>query len=406
MPLSPSAPTLPVSEPSAALSAAPAWRREPYRVLFPLGLLLTWAGVFHWFLHGLGFLSDYRPVFHSIAQIQGFMMCFAVGFLFTAIPRRTGTRPPAAWQMAVALLAPVGCTVAAWFQAWAWSQACWVTMVVVLIGFAVVRFRSARANRRPPNSFLWIPLSFLMGVTGAGLIGLFGVLGPDYFALHDLGRLLLLQGMFVGLVVGVGGLVFPLITRGEGPPDDTAASAHRWARAGHVVAALVLAGSFWVEVYQSLRGGLALRALLVLILLLVSARLWRFPNLPGWHRWLVWLSGWMIPVGYLLAALFPGAKKAGLHVVFIGGFALMAFSVGLHVTLAHGGHKRLLSGRPWQVFFYGGLLLVAVVFRALVDFDGRRFFPWLAVSSGVFLLASVCWAILVIPRLWRQGGSS
>ena len=76
-------------------------------------------------------------------------------------------------------------------------------------------------------------------------MGLFGVLGPGYFALHDLGRLLLLQGMFVGLVVGVGGLVFPLITRGEGPSDGTATAADRWARAGHVAAALVLAASFY-----------------------------------------------------------------------------------------------------------------------------------------------------------------
>ena len=77
------------------LQAAPLWRREPYRIFFPLGCLLAWAGVLHWFLHSIGWLADYAPVFHAIAQIQGFMMCFAVGFLFTAIPRRTGTAPPA-----------------------------------------------------------------------------------------------------------------------------------------------------------------------------------------------------------------------------------------------------------------------------------------------------------------------
>jgi uncharacterized protein involved in response to NO len=394
----PAAP-FPVPEPSHALATAPAWRREPYRVLFPLGMFLAWVGVLHWFLHGLGVLRDYRPVFHSITQIQGFMMCFAVGFLFTAIPRRTGTWPPAAWQMVVALAAPVGSTVAAWFEAWALSQAFWGALVLMLIGFAVRRFRSAAASRRPPNSFLWVPLSFSMGIVGAALIAAHGALGADYFALHDLGRLLLLQGMFVGLVVGVGGLVFPLVTRGQGPPDGTAAGEDRRARAGHVAAAVILAGSFWVEVYHSLRGGLALRALLVLIVLVVSARVWRLPTVRGWHRWLVWLSAWMIPIGYLLAALFPEQKKAGLHVVFIGGFALMAFSVGLHVTLAHGGYKKMVSGRPWQVPFFGGLFLLAMVFRALVDFDAMRFFPWIAVSSGVFLLASLFWAGLVFPRL-------
>ena len=393
---------LAVPEPSAALLAAPAWRREPYRLLFPLGLLLAWAGVLHWFLHGLGVLPHYRPVFHAIAQIQGFMTCFAVGFLFTAIPRRTGTPPPSTWQMILALAAPVGSTVAAWFQHWAWSQAFWLALVFMLIGFMVRRFVSAEAARRPPASFIWLPLSFAMGIVGSVLIGVYGVLGQEYYRLHDLGRLLLLQGMFLGLVVGVGGMVFPLLTRGDAPPDMTGSRRDRLVLAAHVAAALALAGSFWLENTVSLRGGLALRAVLILVVLMVSAGIWRLPSVPGWHRQLVWLSAWMLPAGYFLAALFPGQRKAGLHVAFIGGFALMALSVGLHVTLAHGGHKRLVRGRPWQVPVYGTLVLLAAVGRALVDFDQARFFPWIAASAGLFLTGSLFWAALVLPRLWRD----
>ncbi len=392
-----------VPEPSAILLAAPRWRREPYQVLFPLGMLLAWAGVVHWLLHALGLVPHYRPVFHSIAQIQGFMMCFAVGFLFTAIPRRTGTAPPAAWQMIVAVIAPTGSTMAAWFEQWAWSQACWMILALVLVGFAVRRFRSASASRRPPNSFVWVPISFGMGMVGSGLIGSYGLLGREYFWLHDLGRLFLLQGMFLGLVVGVGGMVLPLITRGQGPPDGAASARDRLVRVGHLAAALILAGSFWLENSVSLRGGLALRALVILAVLLLASRIWRLPTAAGWHRWLVWLSAWMIPAGYVLAALFPGQKKAGLHVVFIGGFALMAFSVGLHVALAHGRHKREITGRPWQVPAYGALLLLAMLARALVDFDQQRFFPWIAGSAGAFLLGSLFWASLVLPRLWGRG---
>ena len=50
------------------------WRREPYRLFFPLGLLLGWCGVLHWLLYGTGVLADYRPVFHAIAQVQGFLI--------------------------------------------------------------------------------------------------------------------------------------------------------------------------------------------------------------------------------------------------------------------------------------------------------------------------------------------
>src|SRR5207237_10323488 len=98
--------------PSAAGSI---WRREPYRLLFPLGVLLAWAGVLHWFLLATGVFSEYRSIFHAFAQIEGFMTCFAVGFLFTLIPRRTATAPPASWQMAFATSPPLAVTVCAWF---------------------------------------------------------------------------------------------------------------------------------------------------------------------------------------------------------------------------------------------------------------------------------------------------
>ena len=52
----------------------------------------------------------------------------------------------------------------------------------------------------------------------------------------------------------------------------------RLARLGHLFGALLLVVSFVIENRYSLRGGLALRAALVLVLLLVTARIWR----PSW----------------------------------------------------------------------------------------------------------------------------
>jgi uncharacterized protein involved in response to NO len=389
----------PVRSPLAGL---PLWRREPYRVFFPLGLALAWAGVLHWLLHGLGWLADYRSVFHAITQIQGFLTCFALGFLWTAIPRRTGTAPPAAWQMTIGIGGTVGTVVSAWLGRFGLSQVFWLAVVVTLIAFALKRFRGGAGGRRPPNSFVWIPLSLAMGVAGSLLIGVHGVLGDAYWRLHELGRLLLLQGMFLGLVVGAGGMVLPLVTRGVGPPDGNATRRDRRARAAHVAAALLLAGSFAWQQAIDLQSGLAFRALLLTTLLVGTAGLWRRPTLPGWHRWLVWLSGFMLPVGHGIAALFPEQKTAGLHVAFIGGLALMALGVGLHVTLAHTGDERLLRGRPWQVPVSGALFGAAFVLRALMDFDPERFFTWLAASAAAFLAGTLPWAALVLPRLGRD----
>lgn len=363
-------------------------------------MALAWAGVLHWLLHALGVLPDYRPVFHSIVQIQGFMTCFALGFLFTAIPRRTGTAPPSAWELGAGLALPVGCAMAAWYQRWALSQLCWLVLVLMLIQFIVRRFHSAAAARRPPTSFLWIPFSFAMGVAGSLLTSSLGLLGPQAFWLHNLGKGLLFQGLFLGLVVGIGGMILPLITRGMAPPD---ARRGEWlARAGHGAAAVTLAASFWVENTRSLRAGYALRGAVILTLLLVSAGLAHRPRVAGWHRRAVWLSAWLIPAGYFLGALFPAQSKAGLHVVFLGGFALMAWSVGLHVTLAHGGYREMILGRPWQVPAYTLLLLGAMILRALMEFDQARFFVWLGSSAAAFLLASLIWASVALVRLRRK----
>lgn len=383
---------------AAKFGDMPRWRRQPYRLLFPLGVALAWAGVLHWVLHATGRLPDYRPVFHAITQIQGFMTCMAMGFLMTMIPRRTVTQPPTPWEMGAALVLPVATTVAAWFGRLAASQLFWALLVAVLIVFAVRRFTSGDAGRTPPTSFVWIPIAFGLGLVGS-LLTAAPALGDDYFWLHQLGRLFLLQGVLLGLIAGVGGMALPLITRGTAPPDARPTSRDRLVRAGHLVGAALLAYSFWLEIDSSARAGLALRATIMFVILVFGARIWRLPTRPGLHRWFVWAAAWMVPLGYVLAAVFPEQKKAGMHVVFIGGFAMMALAVALHVSLAHGREPQRVFESPWQVSVLGGLLLLAMVARTLVDFDSSRFFYWIGVSGSLFLLASLFWAWLAVPQL-------
>lgn len=368
------------------------FRREPYRLFFPLGVLLAWAGILHWLLLSLGYLEEFKSVFHSLVQIQGFLGCFAVGFLFTAIPRRTGTQSPATWEVVLGAICPVGTTVAAWYDKLAVSQVFWAALLVMLILFAIRRFRSSTATRRPPNSFVWVPMALLMGLSGTVFMVVYGIAaarGEEAWHWHQWGRLFILQGVFLGLIMGLGGMILPLITCGDAPPD--ARSSDRWVRLLHLLLVLALVSTFAVEVYGDDSLAFALRGLLVLLVLVLGARIWRLPQKPGWHRWLVWLSAWAIPFGYLLAAAMPPYAQIGLHVVFITGFALMALSVGLHVTLAHGGRADLVHGRSWQVLVYGFLILLAVVFRGLATYNPERQPLWLGSAAVMFLTATVVW---------------
>lgn len=390
-----------VPPPSTALASAPTWRREPYRLLFPLGVLLAWWGVGHWLLVGLFGIGSWSGVFHSIAQIQGFLMAFACGFLYTAVPRRTQTWPPAPWEMAVALAAPPATTACAALGALALAQACWGVLMLTLLAFCLRRFLARNAGRRPPDCFLWVPLSFVLALAGAGAIGAQRGLGPEWFWLHDLGQKWILQGLFVGLIVGLGGMVLPLLTRGEAPPDASSGVGSRLRRTGHFASWLGLAGSFVLETRGAPAIGYAVRAGLTLALLLGVARLHRPPCLPGLHRRLIWASAWCLPLGYAFAALDPGRAQAGLHVVFIGGFAALALGVGLHVTLAHGGYQGLVRKSPWQVGALGALLASATAARAALVFRPDALRPLLVAAAASFLLATLAWFHLLLPRTWR-----
>jgi uncharacterized protein involved in response to NO len=381
--------------PATSFLAAPTWRREPYRLLFPLGAVLGGAGVLPWLLFGLGASGRYDPVFHSLALIQGFLASYVLGFLFTFVPRRTGTSAPAAWQMGLALALPVLLTLAAWWGQLLLSQVLWLVLQLMLVGFVARRALRPHPAKQVPGGFVWLPVSLLMGLTGSLLTVAPSSLLPMG---HLLGQGLLTQGMLTGLVLGVGSLLLPVLLYARGPaaPDD-----HLRGVSGllHLGAGIVFISSFCLEAMRSTQLGYAVRALVCFVLLVGPMGLWRAPTERGLHRRLVWLSAWLLPVGYALVALFPAHRVAGEHVVFIGGLSMLTLAISTHVVLAHGGYGSLLRTSPWTVGGCGALCLLALLLRGLVSLDPAHFRLWLSSAAACFLGALALWAATVVPRL-------
>ena len=44
----------------------PRWRAEPFRIFFPLGVVLAWLGVSHWLLYGIGLRATYSCELHGL----------------------------------------------------------------------------------------------------------------------------------------------------------------------------------------------------------------------------------------------------------------------------------------------------------------------------------------------------
>jgi uncharacterized protein involved in response to NO len=321
-----------------------------------------------------------------------------LGFLFTFVPRRTGTPAPGATQMLLALGLPVALTLAAWLGHLALSQALWIALLVMLVCFVVRRALAPHPQKQVPGGFAWLPVSLLMGLVGSLLTAVPGAIAARHPHLHLMGQGLLTQGMLTGLVLGVGTLLLPVLLYGR-PPSREDDHLLGFTGALHLGAALLFVASFWLEAQRSTVLGYGLRALLCLGLLLGPMGLWRPPTEAGWHRRFVWLAAWLLPLGYALVALFPQHRVAGEHVVFIGGLSLITLAISTHVVLAHGGYGRLLRLSPWTVGGFGVLCLVALVARGLASLDPAHLRGWLALAAASFLGALTMWALTVVPRL-------
>ncbi|MBC8292450.1 MAG: NnrS family protein [Proteobacteria bacterium] len=394
-------------------------REQPFRIFFPLGLLLAWAGVGHWLLHAvtlaveslpadqaqrlswLALLPDYRPVFHAIAQVEGFMTCFAAGFLFTMLPRRTAAPPAEAWQIAVVAACLPAAVALAWAGRLSLSQGAWTVGLLVMAGFVLPRLSGRLGQRRPPNAFVWLPVALFAGVAGALLIGAYGILGDSALWLHDLGRALVLQGMFIALVCGVGSLVLPMFLYGQPPPDAGDTPGDRRERAGHLLAALLLLAAFVGGLWYPRAGAVALSLVTAVVLLRVG-RIAALPRAPGLHRRLLWLAAWAIPAGYAALAVFPAHRAAMLHVVFLAGFAMLALAVASQVVFGHGGRPGELAGNPPMLVVTACGLALALAGRVMVSVDPAHFVAWLGLAAGAFLVGSLAWAAWTFPLIAKR----
>ena len=370
--------------------AQPRWRREPFRALFGLGVALGAVGVSHWLLVALGHAGVAGPgPFHAVALVQGFLGCLAAGFLLTFVPRRTGTLGPSRPLLGAMLVLPVGGVVCTALGAWRAGQVLFAVALLGVLVFVRRRVRAAGVGRGMPAPFLWVPVALVCGLGGALLM----LLPPDAWpSLHAAGVALVLQGLFTGLVAGVGGVLLPVFLHGTPLPSERTA---REGKALHAGLALLFLASFALAAAPALAD--AVRAAVLVGALVVPLRLWRPPARAGGHRRLIWVGAWMVPAGHLLAAAWPAQRVAMLHVAFVGGFAVMALAVSLHVVFTHEGRGDLLARSPPEVKAMGALLALAVAARVLVGVQPGLVRVWLGLGAAAFLSALGVWARAV----WR-----
>ena len=370
----------------------PAWQREPFRIFFPLGIALAWIGIGHWLAYAAGWIGTYSCAAHGLAQIQGFLLAFALGFLLTAIPRRTASAPASRAGIVAAALALVVSTAAAFLERWWLAEGATLAVLVGVVVFARARFVAGGGGRRPPAAFVLLPLGFVCAMAGAVLLA--WAVTPTA---HALGRLLVTQGTFLCLVMGAGALVLPLMAGAMPPPDLGTSPRVARAAAAYLAAGLAVVGTLVAESLGSDRVAPVVRGLVVAATLVLGAGLRSPLAVAGTNRRVARLAAWLVPAGPVLAGLVPDYRVPALHVTFIGGFGLLALSVGTHVTASHcEGLPALRDGRSTFVRVIAGSVLLVAAGRVIADATGS-YFEHLAAAATLWIAATAVWLVRLSP---------
>ena len=371
-------------------------RREPFLVFFPLAVVLGTAGVLPWLLFGRGLQTTWPGTYHALTMTQSFLAALAVGFLGTMIPRRMRAAPMS-WLEIGLLVVGLAAIPACLRQGWLVTGELAFLGVLATLAQFVVRRAASASDRRPPPSFVLIPIGLALGCAGAGLLIAFLRFHTPPWT-FELGRQLAQQGLLLGLVLALAPLLLPLIGTGEQPAERPG---RRWVILAYAGAGLLLLLSFILENRGWVRSGLGLRGALCLGVLLTGGLLAPVRK-RGLHRLLFRLALVLVPIGLLAAAAEPLRRVPLLHVTFISGLFLLAFSVSLHVTFLHTGHDRLADSWPWPVALVALLTLGAAGVRVYADAVPRRYFESLTLAAELWLAAALVWGVYLVPKIVRR----
>ena len=381
---------------------------DPYRVFFPVGILLGVAGVSIWLSYRLGITATYSGRAHAFVQIDGFLYAFIAGFLLTAVPRFTGTAVPARPTQYLLAAALVAASLAFELEEFLVGHVLFSIVHVTVIGLAVERVRHRRSS--PPETFPLVGLGLAAGAGGA-LVNVGVAAGWIAPAWDVLGRRLLTEGMVLLLVLGIGGFLGPRLLGfaalpqfqnlaprppTAGPPLFAGRSA-----ATYGVSGLAIVLSLLAEYGLGIPEMAVVRAAVATLLVLRTIRPWHLPAVRTTLAWCVWSAHLFLILGLWMVALAPAYRVDFLHVIFMGAFSLLILAVGMRVVLSHGGHPLSHEERSWPLRIGIATGLLALLARVGAAFAPDSFFDHLAIAAALWIGGIAFWATRLVQFIVR-----
>lgn len=360
---------------------------NPYRYLFPLGCLNAALGAFLWIAFRYQWVEFYPLTMHGNLMVGGFLLSFAFGFIWTAIPRflRAPMASPAELR---GLVAAMGSTpVLGLLSEPAYFYLAVLAGLLLTIRFGVTRFRLRR--NAPPPSFVFV-FGGMLGTAASLTVLTLSSVVPVPAAWLDFSRAFFLKGFVLFLVLGIGMKLVPALTGWKPPPDSEPGAVDVRVSPLHLGAMALLTLGIWLES----RGWVAFAGPVYTTVLtftgLTEMKLGQIPRVKSGLSFSVWAAMIVMAVCPLLFAYNPSFALHFWHLVFIGGFGLLTIFVSLRVVMAHSGQEFLKWERRPAYYVIAGLVLLAAATRlsapyipaSLLNHYAYAAFTWIAALAG------------------------
>ncbi len=364
---------------------------EPFRALFPLGIILGICGVSLWPLHYSGLMASYPIVPHLRMMIYGFLGCFVFGFLFTAGPRLLSCPKPSKQVVAAYFVTSILLAIMAFIDPVA-SDMLFLLQLLGVVGLGIYGF-SKRGDLPPPG--------FVLGI--AGLVG--AVVGMVFMVMLSLGkggaisyqlsRILLFQAFPALPLIGIGAFFFPKLS-GAPNPQDLPTNPHLskpWLIRASFAAATIagFAVSIVLEIKGQQQTAYFLRAAALGGYLASETPLLVRPRQANSQLLHLLICSTAIVVCFALVGLFPAQRTAWLHGFFICGLSGSIILVATRVVFGHSGNFPLAVSSKSPLLIAIGILAFAAAARVASDF-------WPNVRTTHQLYAATAW--LAVAAVW------
>lgn len=374
---------------------------EPFRLLFPLGILFGLTGVLLWPAFRWGLIETYPLLMHTRIMIECFLAAFVIGFLGTAFPRLIEVPKVRGFEVSAYALGLIAVCALHLRSMHLWGD---LMFLITLAGFLFGLILRARMRKDlPPPGFVLVLLGQLSAIVGTVCLLVSGAWpdGSASFELYQAGRLLLYQGFLLFPIMGVGAFLLPRffdLPNKQTLPESMSPTPEWWARARF---AMFCGGlgllSFVLEFFGYLSVAYALRASAILLYFWREVPIHKAKFSQGTLPRVLRIALFSIPLGYLAMATLPARQITLLHIVFITGFGLLTLTVATRVIFGHGGHSDRFKSKLWSMRSLAVLMVLAMATRVSADWMPEVRLNHYAYAGLAWAAAVLIWVICVLP---------